>query len=180
MGGGFLKCLVRFGTQMNKARHRIWMVWGWKPWKLARFTTFGPGWRSMSVATNGAVYWGMIARVWQVEEMCEFVAGETRIIAPDIAEANLIWMVCFVIKGVLPRGRHSDYILRVNRYSVHTLSITQLLFFVWAVMLACIHHCKFIIIHAFMIISSMFFYIYTLKLVVSKLKQTCKPPGFSP
>lgn len=44
----------------------------------------------MSVATNGAVYRGLIARVSQVEEMYECVAGETRIIAPDIADANLI------------------------------------------------------------------------------------------
>lgn len=68
-----------------------------------------------------------------------WIWGETMIIAPDIADANLIWMVCFV-KGVLPRRLHSDYSLRVNRYSVHTLPIAQLLFLVWAVILACIHH----------------------------------------
>ena len=138
----------KFFDSLSRSWGRVWV---WKPWKLARFTTFGPGWRSMSVATNGAIYWGVIARVWQVEEMCECVAGETMIIAPDIAGANFDMNGLFC-KGVLPRGLHPDYILRVNRYSVHTLSITQLLFFVWAVMLACIHHC-----HAFIIISSMFF-----------------------
>lgn len=110
----FELCLVRFGIKNEgKARHRIWMVWGWKPWKLARFTTFGPGRRSMSVATNGAVYWGCGG--WNKDH-------SSRHFRREFAMNGLFY------KGVLPRGLPSEYILRVNRYSVHTLSITQFLF----------------------------------------------------
>lgn len=142
-----------WGSIQATSWHRIWMVWGWKPGNMLRQVHNVWSWLEINVSCHQrcslqrCVLGGGMAG-WRGVWMCggwnnDHSSGHCR------REFDMNGLFC---KGVLPRGLHSDYTLRVNRYSVHTLSITQLLFFVWAVMLACIHHC-----HAFIIISSMFF-----------------------